>query len=157
MSNYGHRQLGTIMLAFMAPAVLVAAVVMARSPEAAHVRLFVLAVVLAMTAIAILLFGWLTVEITGGSLSLRFGVGLVRRRFAIGDVRGARTVRNRWYYGWGIRYTPHGWLFNVSGLDAVEIELATGRRYRIGTDEPQALLAAIERARTEHASRQRQW
>ncbi len=157
MSDYRHRQLGTIMLAFMAPAVIVAAVVMARSPEAADARLLVLGVVLAVTAITVLLSGWLTVEVTGDSLSLRFGVGLVRRRFAIGDVAGARTVRNRWYYGWGIRYTPHGWLFNVSGLDAVEIDLATGRRYRIGTDEPQALLAAIERARAEHASRQRPW
>lgn len=154
VSTYRHRQLGTVMLAFTAPAVIVTAAVMARSPAAADVRLFVLGVVLAMTALTFLLLGWLTVEIADGILSVRFGVGLVRRRFAIGDVRGAMAVRNRWYYGWGIRYTPHGWLFNVSGLDAVEIELASGRRYRIGTDEPQALVAAIERARTEYASRQ---
>lgn len=43
--------------------------------------------------------------------------------------------------------TPHGWLFNVSGLDAVELELINNRRFRIGTDEPQRLIAAIQTAR----------
>ena len=55
-------------------------------------------------------------------------------------------MRNLWYYGWGIRYTPHGWLFNVSGLDAVELELKNGRTWRVGTDEPVELLAAIQAA-----------
>jgi hypothetical protein len=55
-------------------------------------------------------------------------------------------VRNKWWYGWGIRLTPHGWLFNVGGLDAVELELASGRKFRIGTDEPQGLLNAIRTA-----------
>jgi len=55
-------------------------------------------------------------------------------------------VHNHWYYGRGIKLTPHGWLFNVSGFDAVEIQLKNGRKYRIGTDEPDALLAAIESA-----------
>jgi hypothetical protein len=39
-------------------------------------------------------------------------------------------------------------LFNVSGLDAVEVELVDGKRIRIGTDEPQALVAAIRARRS---------
>lgn len=154
MSDYRHRQIATFMLVCMALAVLVIGFVMWRVPEPADARLAVLGVVLVLAAATVLFFGWLTVEIAGGNLSLRFGVGLVRRRWAIAELRSAKAVRNRWYYGWGIRYTPHGWLFNVSGLEAVEIELASGRHYRIGTDEPQALMAAIERARHEYASRQ---
>lgn len=145
MNEYSHRQVGTVLLVAMTPAVLVAAAIWPRAPEGA-VRFIAAGVFLAITALTVLLFGWLTVDVTDDSLRLRFGVGLVRRRFAIADLRTARAVRNSWYYGWGIRYTPHGWLFNVSGLDAVEIELASGRRYRIGTDEPQDLLRAIERA-----------
>jgi hypothetical protein len=34
----------------------------------------------------------------------------------------------------------------VSGLDSVEIELKNGRIYRIGTDQPEALLREIEKA-----------
>ena len=63
------------------------------------------------------------------------------------DIRDAKAVKNRWYYGWGIRLSPHGWLFNVSGFDAVELEMANGVKYRIGTDEPDKLLAAIEQWR----------
>ena len=44
------------------------------------------------------------------------------------------------------RHTPHGWLYNVSGWEAVEITLPSGKRFRLGTDEPrrleQVLLAA---------------
>jgi hypothetical protein len=36
-------------------------------------------------------------------------------------------------------------LWNVSGFDAVELVLDDGRRFRIGTDEPLALAAAIGR------------
>ena len=89
------------------------------------------------------LFASLTVNVSPQSISLRFGPGLFRKRFAVAEVTDARVVRNRWYYGWGIKLTPHGWLYNVSGLDAVEIQLRGGRKYRIGTDEPMALAAAI--------------
>ena len=94
----------------------------------------------------LLLFGWLTVEVDGSRLRLRFGIGLFRKSFPLEIVRAARVVRNRWWYGWGIRWTPHGWLFNVSGLDAVELELTLGRRYRIGTDDPDRLAAAVRSA-----------
>jgi hypothetical protein len=48
-------------------------------------------------------------------------------------------------WGWGIRLTPRGWLFNVSGLDAVELTMTTGKHYRIGTYDPMGLARAIDR------------
>jgi hypothetical protein len=47
----------------------------------------------------------------------------------------------------GIRLSPGGVLWNVSGLDAVELSLDGGRRFRVGTDEPRALAAAIAQAK----------
>jgi hypothetical protein len=44
---------------------------------------------------------------------------------------------------------PGGVIWNVSGFDAVELELDDGTRFRIGTDEPVALAAAIALARGE--------
>jgi hypothetical protein len=35
-------------------------------------------------------------------------------------------------------------LWNVSGLDAIEFDLRSGRRFRLGTDEPEALARALE-------------
>ncbi len=37
-------------------------------------------------------------------------------------------------------------LYNVSGFDAVEIKLRTGKKFRIGTDVPQELEEAIRQA-----------
>ena len=66
-------------------------------------------------------------------------------------------VRNSWIHGWGIHRTPHGWLYNVSGWEAVEIALTSGKRFRLGTDEPQqltqALLAATREQRRSTLSR----
>lgn len=96
-----------------------------------------------LLALAALVFGRLTVRVGRDHLECAFGLGLVRRRIAFRDIAAAEKVRNAWWYGWGIRLTPHGWLWNVAGLDAVELSLRNGRRFRLGTDEPARLLAAL--------------
>jgi hypothetical protein len=42
------------------------------------------------------------------------------------------------------RITPHGWLYNVSGLDAVEIQLCSGKKFRIGTDQSSELTSILQ-------------
>ena len=101
---------------------------------------------IALLGLAAVLFGWLTTEIRDGVLHCRFGPGLFHKRFPLREIVSVRPVRNSWIWGWGIRYTPHGWLYNVSGLEAVELTLAGGRRARIGTDRPQELARAIEQS-----------
>jgi hypothetical protein len=81
------------------------------------------------------------------AIRLRFGVGLIRKRIPLRDVQAWREVRNPWYAGWGIRMGPGGVIWNVSGLDAVELALPEGRHFRIGSDEPAALAAAIARTK----------
>ena len=106
------------------------------------VTLVVLAVLLATLAI----FPFMTVEVDGRTFSIAFGRGLARTAWPIDELHAWRAVRNPWWYGWGIHYIPGGWLYNVSGSCAVEIELAGGRRARIGTDDPAGLVAALDRA-----------
>jgi uncharacterized membrane protein len=104
--------------------------------------------VLVMTGVALALFSSLTVEIEKNTLTCRFGVGLIRRDIPLPDVEHVRAVVNPWYVGWGIRWIPGGcWVWNVSGLQAVELTMKDGRRFRIGTDEPEALVRAIEMAK----------
>jgi len=109
-------------------------------------RSILLGVVLGVLAIAMFLFHSLTVEVTADRLRLAFGPGWIRRNFAVAEIADAERVRNHWYYGWGIRFTPHGWLYNVSGLDAVQVRMRGGKRFRIGTDDPERLVAAIRGA-----------
>jgi len=142
ISAYRHTQVGTVIVVTVGLLVLVGAfpaVTFGSAPAS-----FAL---LGLFLVCIFLFGSLTVSVDHAHVLLRFGLGLIRRRFALADIRAVRRVRNRWYYGWGIRLLPRGWLYNVSGLDAVEIEMTDGRAHRIGTDEPEALAAAIQQAR----------
>jgi hypothetical protein len=106
----------------------------------------VLGVMLVILAAAFAFFGWLTVEINARRVLIKFGIGLIRRSLSLDTIRGFAPVKNRWYYGWGIRFTPHGILYNVSGFQAVEILLDDGRRVRVGTDEPEALVRALHAA-----------
>jgi hypothetical protein len=87
----------------------------------------------------VILMGTLTVEVDDAQVRLRFGVGMVRKHFRLDEIASCRPVRNKWWWGWGIRLIPGGWLYNVSGLDAVELVLKNGKVFRIGTDEPQVL------------------
>jgi hypothetical protein len=89
------------------------------------------------------LFSSLTIELGGGELRWRFGPGFIRKRVALADIASARAVRTSLLEGWGIHLTRYGWLYNVSGYDAVEVTLRSGKRFALGTDQPAALLAAL--------------
>ena len=142
--HYRHTQVGWIILG-VAAAIL--AFVWSRlPPEAAAAARFPL---LLITALVVLVFSALTVEVDAEAIRLRFGIGLVRKRISLAEVKGCREVRNPWYTGWGIRLGPGYVLWNVSGFDAVELDFASGRRFRVGTDEPAALVSAIERVKGE--------
>jgi len=104
------------------------------------------AVGLAVTVLILLLFASLTVSVDETSLRLRFGTGLIRKRVLLSEIRSYRSVRNPWYYGWGIRFMPGGTLWNISGLNAVELVFRNGKLLRVGTDEPEALSRALQQA-----------
>jgi hypothetical protein len=132
-ARYRHTQVGWAIIAIV---VGLGALVVPRFPGVGGPLLPILALVL-------LLFGTLTVHVGQEQVRLRFGIGLVRKRIPVGEIRAWQAVRNPWYCGWGIRMGSHGWTWNVSGYDAVELVYTDGRRFCIGTDEPDALVGAI--------------
>jgi hypothetical protein len=138
-THYRHTQIGWLMLvALVLPAGLIVLFL-------ATTQLWVpLGLVLAVLLVSAALFSTLTVEVDARQLRFRFGPGLIRKRIDLADVRHFAVVRNPWWYGWGIHFTPRGVLYNVSGLGAVELHLDNGKRLRIGTDEPEALCHALE-------------
>lgn len=73
-----------------------------------------------------------------------FGIGLIRKSIYFSNIESVVRVRSKWYYGWGIRLIPSGWLFNVSGLDGVDIKRKNDVSViRIGTKKPDLLRKAI--------------
>ncbi len=108
---------------------------------------WVTAIAAIILAACLWIFSSLTVTVGGDKLEVRFGPGFIRLSFLLSDIAAQRVVANPWYYGWGIKMIPDGWLYNVSGLWAVELQMVDGRRFRIGTDDPEGLALAIEQAR----------
>jgi len=88
----------------------------------------------------------LTVSIDENYLRIKFGYGIFVRKFALNQITSVKTVKNHWYYGWGIRvwFWPYMLIYNVSGFKAVEIIMKNGKIYRIGTDVPEELKTAIQ-------------
>ena len=124
-----------------------AVVMLALGQKEAAILLGVVTVGLALIlGIVLVLCHSLTVRVSRSEIALSFGVGLIQKQFPIGDISGASIVQNRWYNGFGIRKIRGGWLYNVSGFDAIEIQLKNERKYRIGTNQPKELLAAVESA-----------
>ena len=88
-------------------------------------------------------FSRLTVTVGSGTVTAAFGWGWPKRTLATSEITAFRRVRNAWYNGWGKRRIPGGRMYNIWGLDAVELDLQSGKKVRIGTDEPSALLTAL--------------
>lgn len=102
-------------------------------------------IVVAIVAIVgiVLIFSRMEVLVREGVVAVTFGFGWPRKIIDLNTATAVRRVRNRWWHGWGIRRVANGWMYNVWGLDAVELELATGSVFRIGTDEPDQLLGVL--------------
>ena len=104
---------------------------------------------LALVAPLMLLTGWLfhslTIEIDDRELRWQFGPGLIRKCIPLREITSAQPVRTNVLEGWGIHFSRFGILYNVSGFDAVAITLRNGKRFALGTDEPDALTRAISR------------
>ena len=144
---YEHTQAGWPMrIAFLATAVLL--LVLTQLPELsrAPTPVGVLAAGAAFTALLAWMWGSLTVCIEAGELRVRFGFGWPRKTVRLADIESVEVTRTTFMEGWGIHRTRRGWLYNVSGFDAVLLRLTNDRSIMIGSDEPRRLKAAIERA-----------
>jgi hypothetical protein len=140
VTKYEHTQTGSwIIYAIGLPALILLA--MAAFSSAIRPELFLPFVLL----LCVLLFWRLTIKIDSEALQASFGIGLIRKTVRVANIVACEPIRVRWWWGWGIHFTPYGWLYNVSGWDAVAITLRDGKRFCVGTDEPQELQAAIRR------------
>ncbi|MGI9529539.1 MAG: hypothetical protein ACR2NG_07505 [Acidimicrobiia bacterium] len=91
----------------------------------------------------VLAFSRLEVTVDAENVTAAFGLGYPKKVVAHTDVVAVREVRNNWWQGWGVRNISNGWMYNVWGLDAVELEMADGKVFRIGTDDSERLAAAL--------------
>jgi hypothetical protein len=142
MIRYEHTQRGTVVQV----AFLLGAVVCFGLSQFFPAPPFVVPMVLAVFVICAYMFSSLTIQVTNRAVHWCFGPGMFRKELAFTDIKGVEVTRTRFLEGWGIHKTARGWLYNVSGFDAILISLHGGKVILLGTDEPEVLRAAIVKA-----------
>jgi hypothetical protein len=148
---YTHRQSGAPLIWLMIPSFLVTAwllLTLTGDPVARAVLWMMVPLLLFL----LVTFWSLTITVTERELRWKLGVGIVRKRVPLSEIEHVEPIRNSPIWGWGIRWTPKGWLYNVHGLDSVLIRLRSGKQFMLGTDQPRELAARIESARNAAAS-----
>jgi hypothetical protein len=102
---------------------------------------------LALTmVICLLIFYKLTIYLSDTSISFKLGIGLITRKYLIAEIQSCKAVRNDPLSGIGIRMIPGGWLYNVSGLRAVELTFKNKKsKVRIGTDKPDEITEILSK------------
>jgi hypothetical protein len=96
--------------------------------------------------IIILLFYGMTTTIDAESITISFGIGLIKKKINLANIESVREVENPWYWGWGIRMIPNGTLFNISGSKGIELKFKnTDKIIRIGSKDPETLKKEIEK------------
>ncbi|HSJ72492.1 MAG TPA: hypothetical protein VLA29_12690 [Acidimicrobiia bacterium] len=122
--------------------ILFVVIVMADAGETPWLVPFLVVFLSAMVGLVVW-FSRLEVRVDGEAVHVVFGAGKPHRTFPLHTISQATAVRNKWWYGFGIRRTPQGWMYNAWGLDAVELLLTDGKRFRIGTNDVDGLHSAI--------------
>ena len=144
--QYHHRQFGTFIVAALAASMIFVSLPLIRGQEFHAIQAQVVLVLLA----AIGLFYALTIEIRENTLFIRMGIGLIRRRIPLSEIEQARKIRIPLWAGFGIHGIPGlSWVWNVSGRDGVELTFKKGGRLIVGSDEPEALVRAIESSKAD--------
>jgi len=142
MQPYKHRQIGTLMIIGLGLGTLMTLRLLfsVSSGPAKTIS----ALISALLIFCLFLFWSLSVEVKSDHIRVYFGFGIIHKEISLSEIMLVNVVRTPWYYGWGIRPAPHGWMFNVSGFGGVELIFKNNQRFRIGSDEPDLLYQAIQ-------------
>jgi hypothetical protein len=139
VTRYEHTQIGHVIIWSLLPILLIAG----SGLIGHHAPPVVVSIIL---LVCLVLFYKLKITIEDGILCACFGPGIIRKRVRLAEIVECEPIRIRWWYGRGIHLTPRGWLYNVSGFDAVAITLRDGGKFALGTNDPNGLTAALRAA-----------
>lgn len=147
MTHYQHRQSGTKALVLIPIAAVVGVTVMltlngpTRPPLI--VPIAIIGAVVALVTVIVAIFSTLITEVTDDAVVVGFRFGAMQRRIPFSDIVRAERASIAWWHGTGVKY---GWTttsYLVRPGPAVALVLKSGRTLRIGTDDPDGLLAAL--------------
>jgi hypothetical protein len=139
-----YTQTGTFSMLVMIPCIIFLIVLLYITGSEETIMIAVLSFCALIFIMALLVFCRLTIIIDNTHLTFIMGIGLIRKSFLLSDIESCTPVRNSVLWGIGIHMTPHGWLYNVSGLSAIEISFKNSKsKIRIGTDRPEEIAEEV--------------
>lgn len=95
--------------------------------------------------ICVLTFYQLTIKVSESHVSFKLGAGVWGKKYKISDIKSCRPVSNSVISGIGIRKLSNGWLYNVTGLKAIELQFKNRKSViRIGTNRPEEISKLIQ-------------
>ena len=145
MGVYRHTQAGwAVIFGSGAGLGLAAAVTLSLSPATIRAVPWLVVAMFAVLVAGLLLYATLRVEVDGDEIRARFGIGFIRKTIPLADVVRCDIVRTPTHWGWGMHWTPSGWLYNVGGRVAVRLEMTSQRPLMIGSNDADQLKAAID-------------
>lgn len=88
-----------------------------------------------------------TIKTEEGKLHWWFGNGFNKKTFAIEEIQSIELVKNPWYYFWGIKSIPGGWLYSIApGGSAIELIFKNDKIIRLGSNRAQEIIEILESA-----------
>ncbi len=143
MKEIKFTQPGTFSVALLLPILILTVVMLILhgfdEPALAIVLIFVIITFI----ICLLAFYRLTITVSDSRVGFSMGTGLIKKYYPLEEIESCRPVSNPPFYGIGIHWTPDGWLYNVSGRNAIELTFKNRKKIRIGTDRPEEIAALI--------------
>ena len=143
-TEYKHTQVGALtFIVLLVTGVLIARILLSILAEG---HLVVASVIMGFYLTVLALFFAFTVKISDNKLRFWFAIGGLGKSYSLDEIQSTREVENPWYYFWGIKSIPDGWLYAIAPGSAVEVVFKNGKIVRLGTNQPKKLRQAIDSA-----------
>jgi hypothetical protein len=139
MIRYQHRQFGKTLFIVLGAGILICLILALKLSSSYLISLSVALVFL----LCMILFSSLVIEVTEEELRWKFGLGLIQKSVKLSEINQVEVTQTNFIEGWGIHWTARGWLYNISGFQAVAIQLTNHQQLLLGTDEPQQLVSVL--------------
>ena len=145
--EYRYTQVGivTILMILLAGAFTAFVIISGLDSSAGPVLKVVGLVVVGLFVLVLAAFYSFTIQIADGKLNFWFGYGVGKKSFAIDDIRSIEIVKTPWYYFWGIKSIPGGWLYSIApGGRALVLVFMDNRVIHVGTDRPEEIKEGLD-------------
>ena len=140
---YRHKQWSFVTFIAMP---IVAACVLVLDNNFNSIPTAAIGVLFGVLTIVTVIMSSMTIEVNESDVRWHFGPGVFHKSLPLEEIAKCKSVKNPIWMGFGIHAFGTGWIYNVSGLLGIEIELKGGAFIRLGSDEPNYLVSAIEDA-----------